>query len=222
MCFSDIWGPRRYDERGHLVALPGSYMHWRCPTLAEIRWQIWESIRSGCKGIIFYTLAPEAPSAQTESLPPPEIAKQNDKIGLAKEPTDLGPNALTNPDGTATPQLEEIGEAYRLLAPHKPFIHRWKRTNELAATVQAPIQVQCFMDPVTGKHYVVVVNDDFHGARVAEIHLQAGASRLVDILRNKEISLQGDLAGGGRLGQLTLEAGEGTILAIDREDTKAK
>jgi|GEM_PF-3402710 len=26
MCFSDVWGPRRYDERGHLIGLPGSYL----------------------------------------------------------------------------------------------------------------------------------------------------------------------------------------------------
>jgi len=136
MCFSDIWGPRRYDDRGHLIALPGSYMHWRCPTPAEIRWQIWETIRSACKGILFYTLAPEAPNARTESVPPPDIAKKNDKIILAKEPTDLGPNALTNPDGTATPQLEEIGKAYQLLAPHKALIRRWKRTDRLPAVRQ--------------------------------------------------------------------------------------
>lgn len=126
MCFSDIWGPRRYDDRGHLIALPGAYMHWRCPTLAEIRWQIWETIRSRGKGVIFYTLAPEAPDPKTASLPPPDIAQQNDQIILAKEPTDLGPNALTNPDGTATPQLEEIGRAYRLIAAHKALIRRWR------------------------------------------------------------------------------------------------
>ena len=218
MCFSDIWGPRRYDDRGHLIALPGSYMHWRCPTLAEIRWQIWESVRSGCKGILFYTLAPEAPSAQTESLPPPDIAKKNDKIVLAKEPTDLGPNALTNPDGTVTPQLEEIGKAYRLLDPHKPLIRRWRRTHESAATVQAPIQVQCFLDPVSGKHYAVVINDDFHQAHVAEIRFQPGTIGLADVIHNKQIVLRGDLADGSRVGLLPLAAGEGKILAIDREN----
>ena len=138
MCFCDIWGPRRYDDRGHLIALPGSYMHWRCPTLAEIRWQIWEAIRSGCKGVIFYTLAPEAPSPKTASLPPPEIAKKNSKIILAQKPTDLGPNALTNPDGTVTPQLLEIGKGYRLLAPHRKLIRRWKKAPHSIITVESP------------------------------------------------------------------------------------
>ncbi len=219
MCFSDIWGPRRYDDRGHLIALPGSYMHWRCPTLAEIRWQIWETIRSGGKGVIFYTLAPEAPDAKTESLPPPDIAKQNDKIILAKEPTDLGPNALTNPDGTATPQLEEIGRAYRLIAAHKQLIRRWRRTDRPAATVESPVAGQCFLDPTTGKYYVVVVNDDFHREQIAEIRLQAGATGLADIVRNRPIELQEpDSADRSRFGRLTLAAGEGAILAIQRDE----
>ena len=223
MCFSDIWGPRRYDDRGHLIALPGSYMHWRCPTLAEVRWQICETIRSGCKGVLFYTLAPEAPNAKTESLPPPDIAKRNDKIIPAKEPTDLGPNALTNPNGTATPQLEEIGKAYRLLAPHKALIRRWKRTDLLVATVESPIEGQCFIDPTTGNYYAVVVNDDFHRARVAEIRLKAGTTRLADVIHNEEIELEDvDFAGGSRLGRLNLAAGEGTILAIELEDEKVK
>ncbi len=224
MCFSDVWGgPRRYDDRGHLIALPGSYMHWRCPTLAEIRWQIWETVRSACKGVLFYTLAPEAPNVKTESLPPPDIAKTNDEIILAKEPTDLGPNALTNPNGTATPQLEEIGKAYRLLAPHKPLIRRWERTDRPVATVESPMEGQCFMDPTTGKYYAVVVNDDFHRARVAEVRLKAGTTRLADVIRNEGLDLEeADFAGGGRLGRVTLAAGEGTILAIEREDVKAK
>lgn len=68
-CFSDIWGPRKYDARGHLIGLPGSYLHWRCPSRAETRWQVWETLRSRCKGFIMYTLAPEAPDPKTENLP---------------------------------------------------------------------------------------------------------------------------------------------------------
>lgn len=29
-----------YDDQGRLIGLPGSYLHWRCPTLAEVRWQV--------------------------------------------------------------------------------------------------------------------------------------------------------------------------------------
>jgi hypothetical protein len=41
--------------------------------------------------------------------------------------------------------------------------------------------------------------------------------------RNEEIELEDvDRAGGSRLGRLNLAAGEGTILAIELEDEKAK
>ncbi len=217
MCFSDIWGPRRYDARGHLIALPGAYMHWRCPTLAEIRWQIWEAIRSGCKGILFYTLAPEAPNPKTESLPPPEIAKTNEKIVLAAEPTDLGPNALTNPDGSPTPQLEEIGRAHKRLGPHKALVRRWKRSGSVTADAEPPVKAQSFSDPVTGRHYVVVVNDDFHRERTAEIRLKPGTTRLVDIVRQTEVKMEEVVsADGGRSARVVLAPGDGTIVEIER------
>ena len=51
MCFSDIWDPRRYDDNGHLIGLSDSYLHWRCPTLPEMRWQVWESFRWARRGL---------------------------------------------------------------------------------------------------------------------------------------------------------------------------
>ncbi len=217
MCFSDVWGPRRYDGRGHMIALPGSYMHWRCPTLAEMRWQVWETLRSGGKGMIFYTLAPEAPTPKTETLPPAKIAEKNSKILLAKQPTDMGPNALTNPNGSPTAQLDELGRAYALIKPHTKLIRRWRRTPLLVATTESPISSQCFVDPKTGSYYAVLVNDDLHRPRVAEIRLEAGATALRDIVHKEDIKLTLDFAGGSSTGRLALAAGEGTILAIVRE-----
>jgi hypothetical protein len=135
MCFSEIWGPRKYDARWHLVGRPGSYLHWRCPSLAEMRWQVWETLRSRCKGIIIYTLAPEPPDPKTENLPPPDVTWTNVLTGSA---TDLGPNALTNPDCTPTPQLEELGSVYQRIASHKELIRQWKATALLAAEVTPP------------------------------------------------------------------------------------
>jgi hypothetical protein len=215
MCFSDIWGPRQYDEQGHLIALPGSYMHWRCPTLAEIRWQIWETIRSGCRGVLFYTLAPEAPNPETTSLPPPDIAKENKRIVLAKAPTDLGPNALTNPDGSATPQLQEVGRVYRLLRPHKKLIRRWKRSEKLQVHVESPLNIQCFTDPTTDNSFAVVVNDDFHKAVAAKILVPPATTRLVDIVHDEEIELQEVAQADSHSGSLMLAAGAGTIVVIE-------
>ena len=70
-------------------------------------------------------------------------------------------------------------------------------------------------------YYAVAVNDDFHRARVAEIRLKAGTTKLADIIRKEELDLEKfDSAGGGCFGRLTLAPGEGVILAIEREDVK--
>lgn len=222
MCFNSIWGPRKYDSRGHLIGLPGSYLHWRCPTLAEIRWQVWETLRSGCKGIIIYTLCPEPPDPETETLPPSDVAKRNPKIVLAKGPTDLGPNALTNPDGTPTPQLKELGKAYKLLGPHRTLIRRWKAAASPIADTKAPAQIQCFIDPATGRHYAVVVNDDLHRARPVDIILETRVKKLFDIVRRKEIELVDDRGNGRRRSAITLAAGEGTILEATIEKDRER
>lgn len=211
MCFSEIWGPRKYDARWHLVGLPGSYLHWRCPSLAEIRWQVWETLRSRCKGIIIYTLAPEAPDPNTQSLPPPDVAW---KHVLAREAIDLGPNALTNPDGTPTPQLEELGRTYELIARHKGLIGRWKSTSPLAVEITAPGRIQCFIDPPTERRYAVVVNDDLHGTREMAIRLGPGVKTLADVVRGEEIHVADSGVRGARHGTLALNAGEGTIVEI--------
>lgn len=96
-----------------------------------MRWQVWETFRSGAKGFISYTLA-EAPNPETAALPPADVTW---KEVLATEPTDLGPNTLTNPDGSVTPQLEELGRVYAQLAPHADVLLRLKRTDDALVKV---------------------------------------------------------------------------------------
>lgn len=211
MCFSDIWGPRRFDSQGHLIGLPGSYLHWRCPTLAEMRWQVWESIRSGAKGVVSYTLAPEAPDPQTASLPAADVEW---KDVLAKTDTDLGPNALTNPDGSVTPQLEELGRAYAAIEPHTPLIRRWQRQNSSAIETSDNGQLQTFKDPETNNLYAVLLNDDLQQARDIPIRAGEGVSTVADVVRAREIPLEKDFAGGSSTGHIPLAPGEGTVLLI--------
>ena len=72
------------------------------------------------------------------------------------------------------------------------------------------MQVQCFRDPATGRHYAVVVNDDFQHAQATRIRLDAKALRLTDVIHNVEIELEkAEGAADGSLGRLTLKAGEG-------------
>ncbi len=214
MCFSDIWGPRKYDDEWHLIGLPGSYLHWRCPTLAEMRWQVWETLRSGAKGYVCYTLAPETPKPETTTLPPPDVKW---KEVLATEETDLGPNALTNPDASPTPQLEELGRVYASLEPHVELILRWELSQEPLLEVDAPGQAQVFLDPDAGDPYAVVVNDDLNAEQTIVLRVGETTTSVADVVRGDDVALRRDFAGGSATGQLTLAAGEGTILALGKE-----
>ena len=211
MCFSDIWGPRKYDEKGHLIGLPGSYLHWRAPTQAEMRWQVWESFRSGGKGFVCYTLAPEAPDAATATAPPAGVEW---KDVLAKEETDLGPNALTNPDCSATPQLVELGRLYERIAPHNSLIRRWQRSDSRCVSTKGDGQLQVFTDPETKALYAVIVNDNLNETSDIRVQLSEEVASLVDVGAGKPVALGAEEAGDGRTATLRLDAGDGTIVSL--------
>ena len=212
MCFSDIWGPRKYNGDGHLIGLPGAYLHWRAPTLAEMRWQVWETFRSGAKGFICYTLAPEAPSPDTATLPPPDVAW---KEVLATEATDLGPNALTNPDGSATPQLEELGRVYAELAPHADLLLRLARIDDAPMEiVDGPASVQGFVDPKTGARYAMVVNDDLHEAREVVLKMSDAHSSAEVVVGTVDVTTLGGTTNNPQSRKLSMAPGAGTLLGI--------
>lgn len=211
MCFSDIWGPREYNTEGHLIGLPGSYLHWRCPALAEMRWQVWETFRGGARGFVCYTVAPEAPDPATPTLPPADVAW---KEVLATEPTDLGPNALTNPDGSATPQLEELGRAYAQLAPHADLLLRMKRIEIAGLKVEGPGSLQAFIDPDTGARYAILVNDDLHEKRGLKLWVSDSVKAMEDLLNQVDLPLTRDASDGSATGTLGLEAGNGALFEL--------
>ncbi|MFC1500799.1 hypothetical protein ACFL6T_07285, partial [Candidatus Zixiibacteriota bacterium] len=208
---SDVWGPRRYDEAGHMIGLPGSYLHWRCPTLAEMRWQVWETFRSGAKGFISYTLAPEAPAAETATLPPPDVAWKN---VLATNETDMGPNALTNPDGSTTVQLEELGRVFARVLPHTVLIRRWQRLSSSLMKTGPESAAQLFTDPETQRVFAVLVNDDLHQDQTITVHLGRKVTGLADLTLAQQIPLTPSFAGGRSTAHVRLSPGDGTILEI--------
>jgi hypothetical protein len=211
MCFSDVWGPRKYNDDWHMIGLPGAYLHWRCPTLAEMRWQVWETLRSGAKGYVCYTLAPEAPKPENATLEPPKV-KWTDV--LAKEPTDMGPNALTNPDASQTPQLRELGRVYAQLTPHLKLIRAWTRTAEPILETDAPGRVQAFAVPERTGRYAVLVNDDLQTPQTIAIRVGEKADRVRNLRTGKDLPLTRDFAGGSATATVDLEPGDGAILEV--------
>ncbi|MFA6294087.1 MAG: hypothetical protein WC637_20020, partial [Victivallales bacterium] len=74
--FSEYWGLWSYDENGNTVVEPGTYVHWKMPSPAEIKWQTWEGIRAGCKSILFFVLL----SGQNKWKPGMDPDKENTRV----------------------------------------------------------------------------------------------------------------------------------------------
>jgi hypothetical protein len=133
---------------------------------------------------------------------------------LAKTASDLGPNALTNPDGSATPQLEELGRVYERIAPHAGLIRRWRPLREGALEAAGSGRIQAFARPKTPGVFAVLVNDDLRSAQAIPVRVGKAAASLTDLLRNRQVPLAPAAAGGGLRGEIRLEAGDGTILRL--------
>jgi len=216
-CFVEIWGPYRYADNSRLIALPGAFFNWRCPTLAEVRWQIWETFRCQSKGIIFFELAPLYRCApETAEIPSPDVSW---KDILLKKSVDAGHAALTTLDAKATPQLEEIGKIFQSMMPFEKLILRWKAASQALVTVQPPALIQCFVDPEDNKQYAVVVNDNLHSSQTIKLSIMSRVDKVVDVIHNnREIVLSSDSSNGTKTGTIELKAGDGTILYLSKAD----
>ncbi len=185
-----LGGPYRYNEAGEVIALPGSYLHWRMPTVPEIRWQFYEALRLGMRGICFYELVPIMPwNEETATRTVPEDFLWPD--ALLDEAVNAGPAGLTTPWGATTPQFDEIGALYQAIEPYRGLIARWEPAEFTVHWGNCPVSF--FSDPVDGKIYAVAVNDDFErertvqlewvGGKVEPFRLPPGGGRIFEVPR---------------------------------------
>ncbi|OHB54188.1 MAG: hypothetical protein A2Y12_17080 [Planctomycetes bacterium GWF2_42_9] len=213
-CFTEIWGPFTCDPNGDVIALPGSYYHWRMPTCAEIRWQVWEAIRGQAKGIVFFQAAPIIScSEETAKRPPFECSW---KEILLKESVNTGPGALLTRTAKTTIQMDELGEIYGRLLPLTKIIYNWKPTKELIAESKHPAQIQNFSDSESGRFYSVIVNDNLQSKEETTVRLEPQTKQVIDVISGKSLSLTEEFAGGIKTVSFPLKAGDGTIIQIIR------
>ena len=115
------------DDAGNLVLEAGCAIGCRMPTPAEIRYQTWESVRAGCRGVVFFLLS-SAPNDWKPGIDPKTLSKrQQDNLKvmdkqlealkisqdypLVKQQTNTGaPATLLTPAGGQTPQSRAWGE----------------------------------------------------------------------------------------------------------------
>ena len=186
-CFVEVWGPWRYDESWHIIALPGAYLHWPNVTESQMCWQIWETIRAGCRGVFIFNSTTIIPNPDSVNIKRPDVPFSE---VLAKKPHDMGECGILNPDGKPSKPGKTMGQVYESILPYQQIIGRWDVCEQFVNNTTC-ISLQCFLDPVSGKKYVVVVNDDFDNARSFQ-------------LRSTDTSL--------RIRKVKLAAGDGQII----------
>ena len=201
--YSEVWGPWRYDETGDVVIVPGGILHWRPPTVGEMRWQVWSALAAGVRGFYWFCYAPH-PADRAKAEPyegktfPPELA--------VKEDTPLGfSGALIRPDGTATTQYEAAAEAFGVLRPLIPRLVGAVPADTPLGEVEAPGWLGTLSTP--GGQLGVLVNDDTDNEREIKVWL-VKPQDVMDLRTRQVLPRAAD-----NTVAVTLAAGDGTVLA---------
>lgn len=228
--FQEIWGNWYWSQQKTVVAEPGAYLHWRMPTVGETRWQIWESVACGARGVIFFTLWPdrnfERTGPDSPRDPQSEARALSDEAGPRVEQTiDTGqPGALLHVDSTATEQLVAMGETYQDVARLAPTLRGLRFSNIPVVFPSAPFRAQTFRDG-QNNYYAVLVNDDTDRPAQATVSVLPGFQNVRDLRAERDLALQpaadfdelSRVANGLQSTIVSLEAGGGTLLRLEAD-----
>jgi hypothetical protein len=168
-CFVEIWGPWRYDNRSEAVMLPGAILHWRQPTVGEVRWQTWSAVGAGVRGFFWYVYLPptvDQPEAKPYVGPafPPALA--------VKEATPLNaPGGMIRPDGSATPEYRAVAEAFAAIKPLLPLLKGAVPADPPLGEVSAPGWIGGLSNPELKRTFAAAVNDDTDHERTLTVRL---------------------------------------------------
>jgi hypothetical protein len=202
--FCDVWGTWKYDAKNDMVILPGGVMHWRAPTVAETRWQLWAAIGAGAQGIYWYVYEPcvndnaEKPAYTGKAFPEALIAKQEQALHTT--------GGLVRRDGSATPQYDAAGEAHAAVEKLLPLLKGCVPVDIWPVQVSAPGWVGMLQNPASKRTFVAVVNDDCEKAQ--ELTLTTADTKLRDLRTGRLLRVKDGKA------LVRLEAGEGTVLEV--------
>ncbi len=212
--FNEIWGDWHYNAEGHCIAQPGAYLHWRMPTVGETRWQTWEAVANGARGVVFFVLFPPG-NDRTADSPPGE--PQDNPFPKIAEVVDTGqPAALLNADSTSTPQLTAMGEEFAALQKLSPVLQGLRVSPFPAAFAQPPLHVRTLRDEA-GNLYAAIVNDNTDQPTTGEIGILPGIASLRDLKREADVALAPDGEDAVLHASLELAPGEGTLLQLVAE-----
>lgn len=169
-CFAEVWGPWKYNNRLEAEMLPGAILHWRQPSVGEVRWQVWSAVGAGVRGFFWYVYLPP-PADQPEAKPyvgpafPPALA--------VKVPTPVhGPGGLLRPNGDATPGYLAVAEAFAALKPLLPLLKGAVPAGVPLGEVSRPGWVGGLRHPESKRTFAAAVNDDTEHEQTLKVRLQ--------------------------------------------------
>ncbi len=227
--FSDIWG-RHYREGNKMVVEPGSYLHWRMPTNAETRWQIWEAIRCGSKGLIFYVLFPPIPlMTPPEQVKPgsPEAKRlksmdkrakiaagwKNQELTQTRIKLDDPAEAMLQPGGKPTPQMLTAGTAFKHLRKYAALLYSRRKADFPVFFSSGPkIKTATFCVP--DKPYIrygIIVNDDLNKSHKFKVLLPLNVNGVKNLNNDSILTLKKEDSAFQSC-ELELLAGDGCLL----------
>ncbi|MBR1965149.1 MAG: hypothetical protein IKA22_00900 [Lentisphaeria bacterium] len=230
--FGDVWGRHYMRDDYSIVADKGCYLHWRMPTENEIRWQLWEAIRQGSKGLFIYVMHNSKPNTVPfdKVKPGSEVAKiykkqearakialsWNNGQKLTDEQKILPYNGgMTYPGGKPTPQMKVMGEVFRTLAPLTDLILKKKLAKfQTFFADDAKLNVRTF-DTGNGKRYGVVVNRDLYNKRMVKVLLPENVTGVKDLTNGRKLAVNKSRKASFQEVSFELLPGGGTILEAE-------
>ena len=233
--FHDIWGRHWFDrKKKSFIVYPDCFLNWRMPTEAEMRWQIWEALRLGSKGVIFYVSHPAVPLTF-----PPEEVSENDKTGkflvaemdkasakakswktqgMTTEKFELeDADALTWPGGEPTKQMLVMGEEFRMLRKNARLLLT-RRTAEFPVFFSYDNKIRLASFDILdrpGRRLGIAVNDNLNETGKSEILVPANTLKVTDLTTEKELPLKSEANSAFKSCSLELKAGGGTLLLAE-------
>ena len=225
--FGDVWGWSWFDEKHRHWMAAGSYVHWRLPTVSETRWQAWEAVRCGAKGVIFFLANPKHERTKADiSSGGREYEKTKKyldsvmKQPFLKDRSNLEPalaelpreQALTYLGGEPTPAFKALGEAYGKIARAKKFLVKAEKAPFPAFFPGAAhIRTATFSLPNANNLIGVVVNDDLEKERTCRVYMTDNVESVMEI--GGEICKLSGSENAMRYFDICLKPGGGAVLA---------
>ena len=225
--FGDVWG-RHYFNGKKVVVYPGCYLHWRMPTESESRWQIWEVLRLGSKGVFFYVFHPGIPL----EVPPEKAATKFEKYKVermdryAKMAASWKNQKLTDKKfeidqiggmlllgGAASKQMIATRDVNKIIRDNeKLLVERKKADFPVFFSDDAYTDTATFVS--NGRHIGVVVNRDLDKKRIVNVLLPLNVKKIRNIGSGKELKISSADKNFQKVA-IMLEAGGGALLEAE-------